>query len=128
MVRSTSVLAYILLDAVSMELSTGRQEGRRCHSSNKGVTQTEAPLLPHLTPVSLGMGETLYEMEGSIRHVYFPDSSVVSLVTHMDEGTSVEAGLIGSEGMVGLSVVMGDDVSQNHAVVQIADGAMRTGR
>jgi CRP-like cAMP-binding protein len=82
-------------------------------------------LLPHLTPVSLSLGETLYEMEGSIRHVYFPGSSVVSLVTHMDEGTSVEVGLIGGEGMVGLSVVMGDDVSQNHAVVQIADGAMR---
>jgi CRP-like cAMP-binding protein len=82
-------------------------------------------LLPRLTPVSLSLGETLYEMEGSIRHVYFPDCSVVSLVTHMEEGTSVEVGLIGSEGMVGLSVVMGDDVSQNHAVVQIADGAMR---
>jgi CRP-like cAMP-binding protein len=82
-------------------------------------------LLPRLTPVSLSLGETLYEMEGSIRHVYFPNSSVVSLVTHMDEGTSVEVGLIGREGMVGLSVVMGDDVSQNHAVVQIADGAMR---
>jgi CRP-like cAMP-binding protein len=82
-------------------------------------------LLPRLTPVSLSLGETLYEMEGSIRHVYFPNSSVVSLVTHMDEGTSVEVGLIGGEGMVGLSVVMGDDVSQNHAVVQIADGAMR---
>jgi CRP-like cAMP-binding protein len=82
-------------------------------------------LLPRLTPVSLSLGETLYEMEGSIRHVYFPGSSVVSLVTHMEEGTSVEVGLIGSEGMVGLSVVMGDDVSQNHAIVQIADGAMR---
>ena len=82
-------------------------------------------LLPRLTPVSLSLGETLYEMEGSIRHVYFPSSSVVSLVTHMEEGTSVEVGLIGVEGMVGLSVVMGDDVSQNHAVVQIADGAMR---
>lgn len=33
--------------------------------------------------------------------------------------------LIGGEGMVGLSVVMGNDVSQNHAIVQIADGAMR---
>jgi CRP-like cAMP-binding protein len=82
-------------------------------------------LLPRLTPVSLSLGETLYEMEGSIKHVYFPGSSVVSLVTHMDEGTSVEVGLIGGEGMVGLSVVMGDDVSQNHAIVQIADGAMR---
>jgi CRP-like cAMP-binding protein len=84
-----------------------------------------ARLLPRLTPVSLGLGETLYEADDSIRHVYFPNWGVVSLVTHMEEGTSVEVGLIGNEGMVGLSVAMGDDVSQNHAIVQIADGAMR---
>ncbi len=82
-------------------------------------------LLPHLTLVSLSLGEILYEMEERIKYVYFINGAVVSLVTHMDEGTSVEVGLIGGEGMVGLSVVMGDDVSQNHAVVQIADGAMR---
>ncbi|HEX8749373.1 MAG TPA: Crp/Fnr family transcriptional regulator [Pyrinomonadaceae bacterium] len=82
-------------------------------------------MLPRMTPVSLSTGETLYAIEDSIKHVYFPNQAVVSLVTHMEEGTSVEVGLIGSEGMVGLSVVMGDDVSQNHAIVQIADGAMR---
>ena len=82
-------------------------------------------LLPHLTPVSLLSGETLYETEDRIRHVYFVNGAVVSLVTHMEEGASVEVGLVGNEGMVGLSIVMGDDVSQNHAIVQIPDGAMR---
>src|SRR5947209_7631760 len=82
-------------------------------------------LLPHLTPVSLLSGATLYEMEDRIKYVYFVNGAVVSLVTHMEEGTSVEVGLVGNEGMVGLSIVMGDDVSQNHAVVQIPDGAMR---
>jgi CRP-like cAMP-binding protein len=82
-------------------------------------------LSAHLTPVSLNSGETLYEMEGRIKHVYFVNRAVVSLVTHMEEGTSVEVGLVGNEGMVGLSIVMGDDVSPNHAIVQIADGAMR---
>ena len=82
-------------------------------------------LLPHLTPVSLCAGETLYETEGRIKHVYFVNGAVVSLVTHMGEGPSVEVSLVGNEGVVGLSVVMGDDVSQNHAIVQIPDGAMR---
>ena len=82
-------------------------------------------LLPHLTPVSLRSGETLYETGGRIKHVYFVNGAVVSLVTHMEEGASVEVGLVGNEGVVGLSVVMGDDVSQNHAIVQIPDGAMR---
>jgi CRP-like cAMP-binding protein len=82
-------------------------------------------LLPHLTPVSLSSGETLYETEDRIKHVYFINGAIVSLVTHMEAGASVEVGLVGNEGMVGLSIVMGDDVSQNHAVVQIPDGAMR---
>lgn len=82
-------------------------------------------LLPHLTLVSLHSGETLYKMKGRIKYVYFVNGAVVSLVTHMDEGPSVEVGLVGNEGMVGLSIVMGDDVSQNHAIVQIPDGAMR---
>jgi CRP-like cAMP-binding protein len=82
-------------------------------------------LLLHLTPVSLHSGDTLYKTKDRIKHVYFVNGAVVSLVTHMEEGTSVEVGLVGNEGMVGLSVVMGDDISQNHAIVQIPDGAMR---
>lgn len=82
-------------------------------------------LLPHLTPISLPIGTTLYETEDRIRYVYFVGGAVVSLVTHMEVGASVEVGLVGNEGMVGLSVVLGDAVAQNHAVVQIADGAMR---
>lgn len=82
-------------------------------------------LLPYLTSVSLGIGETLYDMEDTITSVYFPNWGIVSLVTHMKEGKSVEVGLVGNEGMVGLSVALGDDVAQNHAIVQIADGAMR---
>lgn len=82
-------------------------------------------LLSHLTPVSLQRGDTLYKTNDRIKHVYFVNEAVVSLVTHMEEGMSVEVGLVGNEGMVGLSIVMGDDISQNHAIVQIADGAMR---
>jgi CRP-like cAMP-binding protein len=73
------------------------------------------------------LGETLYEIEDRIKYVYFVNGAIVSLVTHMEEGTSVEVGLVGNDGMVGLSVAMGDDISQNHAIVQIPDGAMRMG-
>jgi CRP-like cAMP-binding protein len=82
-------------------------------------------LLPYLTPVSLQSGDTLYQMAEPIKHVYFINGAVVSLVTHMKVGRSVEVGLVGNEGMIGLSIVMGDDVSQNHAIVQIPDGGMR---
>jgi CRP-like cAMP-binding protein len=84
-----------------------------------------ARLLPHLTTVSLPLGEILYKTEDRIEYVYFPNSGVVSFVAHMKEGASIEVGLAGSEGMVGLPILFGDDVSQNEAIVQIADGAMR---
>lgn len=82
-------------------------------------------IFPHLTPVSLPLGEILYRTEGRITQVYFVSTGVVSLVTHLEEGASVEVGMIGNEGMVGLSIVLGDDVSPTEAIVQIADGAMR---
>jgi len=78
-----------------------------------------------LTPVSLPLGETLYEQDSRIEYVYFVNTGVVSHVTHMEDGASVEVGLVGSEGVVGLPIVLGDDVSPNQAIVQIADGAMR---
>ncbi len=88
-------------------------------------TKEYGRLVPHLKLVSMGAGDTLYEKHDHIKYVYFVNGAVVSLVTHMEEGASVEVGLVGNEGMVGLSVVMGDDISQNHAMVQIPDGAMR---
>jgi len=82
-------------------------------------------LLPLLTPVSLPMGQTPYDIGERIECVYFVNSAIVSLVTHLKSGDSVEVGVAGNEGMVGLSVALGDNVAQNHAVMQSADGASR---
>jgi len=82
-------------------------------------------LLPHLELVSLPLGQILHKTEDRIKYVYFPNSGVVSFVAHMKEGASIEVGLSGNEGMVGIPILFGDDVSQNEAIVQIADGAMR---
>jgi CRP-like cAMP-binding protein len=82
-------------------------------------------LSKHLTPVSLPLGNTLYSPEQRIEYVYFLNTGVVSLVANMKDGKSVEVGLVGNEGMVGVSIVLGDDISPNHAIVQIADGAMQ---
>lgn len=84
-----------------------------------------ARLLPHLELVSLPLGQILYKTDERIKYVYFPNSGVVSFVAHMKEGASIEVGLCGSEGMVGLPILFGDEFSQNEAIVQIADGAMR---
>jgi CRP-like cAMP-binding protein len=82
-----------------------------------------------LEPVVLGFGDVLLEPGEAIRHVFFPADSVVSLLT--DEGPhAVEVGLVGREGMVGISLALGIDVSPVRALVQGTGTAlrMRSGR
>jgi CRP-like cAMP-binding protein len=84
-----------------------------------------ACLLPDLEAVALPSGEKLYKSGDAIGHVYFPGDGLVSLVTHMNDGTTVEVGIIGHDGMVGIPVLLGDDIAFEEAVVQIAGSAMR---
>jgi len=82
-------------------------------------------LLSILEPVKLAFGQVLYESQGRIRHVYFPNDCFVSMLTDVDGGRSAEVGLIGSEGMIGLPVALGIAVSPFRAVVQGGGMAMR---
>jgi CRP-like cAMP-binding protein len=84
-----------------------------------------ARLLPDLEAVALPPGEKLYKSGDAIEHVYFPGDGLVSLVTHMNDGTTVEVGIIGHDGMVGIPVLLGDDIAFEEAVVQIAGSALR---
>jgi CRP-like cAMP-binding protein len=82
-------------------------------------------LLPFLEPVKLAFAEVLYEPHARIRHVYFPNDCFVSMLTSVDGGRVAEVGLVGSEGMVGVPVVLGAAVSPFRAVVQGGGTAMR---
>jgi CRP-like cAMP-binding protein len=82
-------------------------------------------LLPQLESVQLLRGAGLYNSGESIEHVYFPEDALISLVTHMRDGGTVEVGLIGKDGMVGIPVLLGDDIAFEAAVVQIAGTALR---
>ena len=73
---------------------------------------------PHLVPVALEFGSVLYETGDSIRHVYFPENSVVSLLTVVDRHNALEVGLVGYEGMVGLPLALGRRLSPVRALVQ----------
>jgi CRP-like cAMP-binding protein len=81
--------------------------------------------LPHLEVAELTHGKVLYEMDALIEHVYFPFGAMISLVTQMKDGKVVEVGLVGSDGMSGIGVLMGRKNSWERAVVQIPDGGMR---
>ena len=82
-------------------------------------------LLPQLQPVSFSLGEVVYEFGGQLDYVYFPTTSIVSLLYTMENGTSAEMGLTGNDGVVGIALFMGGGTMPNRAVVQSAGGAIR---
>ncbi|MGQ0523648.1 MAG: Crp/Fnr family transcriptional regulator [Betaproteobacteria bacterium] len=82
-------------------------------------------LLGGLEPVTLPFGKVLYEPGDSIRHVYFPNNSLVSLLTLADGHLALEVGMVGREGMVGTPMSLGIDVSPVRALVQGSGTAMR---
>jgi CRP-like cAMP-binding protein len=77
-----------------------------------------------LEPVKLSPGTVLYEPDEVIQHVYFLTNALVSIVSSNSEGATVEIGLIGYEGMVGVSAILGG-VTPYRAVVQMGGDAFR---
>ncbi len=78
-----------------------------------------------LDPVTLDFGTVLYEPGERIRHVYFPNNCLVSLLTKVDRRSFLEVGLVGSEGMVGVPLTLGGTVSSVRALVQGAGSSLR---
>ena len=71
------------------------------------------------------LGDVLYEPGIQMRHVYFPTTSIVSLLYVMEDGASAEIAVVGNEGIVGVSLFMGGETTPSRAVVQSAGLAYR---
>jgi len=82
-------------------------------------------LQSHLEEIPLVFEEILYKPAVVISDVYFPNSGVISLLAGVDERATVEVGLVGKEGILGLAIFMGRNASQNRAVVQGTGSAMK---
>jgi CRP-like cAMP-binding protein len=82
-------------------------------------------LRPHLRQVSLALGKVIYESGGQQSHIYFPVTTIISLLYLMENGSSAEMGVAGNEGLVGVALFMGGNTAPNRAVVQSAGTALR---
>jgi CRP-like cAMP-binding protein len=84
-----------------------------------------ARLEPHLKLVQMPLGTVLYESGILLNHVYFPTTSIVSLLYVMADGASAEIAVVGNEGVIGVSLFMGGETTPSRAVVQSAGHAYR---
>lgn len=79
----------------------------------------------HLEPVELTLGQVLCEAGNSPAHVFFPTTSVVSLLYRTLDGASTEIAVVGNDGVVGISLFMGGNATLNQAMVQSAGRGYR---
>lgn len=80
---------------------------------------------PQLELVKMPLGRVLYESGGTLDHLYFPLDSIISLLYVMANGASAEIGVVGDEGVVGISLFMGGQTTPNRAVTQSGGEAIR---
>jgi len=82
-------------------------------------------LFPFLEPVTLPLGKVLYESGDTLRHIYFPTDSIVSLLYVLKDGGSAEIAVVGNDGAIGVALFMGGETTTNRAIVQSAGSAYK---
>ena len=88
-------------------------------------TEDYARLLPDLELLPMPLGWAVYESGGHMSFLYFPTTSIVSLLYVMESGSSAEIAITGNEGLVGISLFMGGESTTSRAVVQSAGHGYR---
>jgi CRP-like cAMP-binding protein len=78
-----------------------------------------AQLIRHLEPVILPKKRVLYEVGAPLERVYFIEEGLASVLTTMEDGASSEVGMVGPEGVIGVSALLGGKVSAQHVVMQL---------
>jgi len=93
------------------------------HTSNlllKAMSPSDLALLrPHLVRTKLELEQVLVPPNEPIKHVYFPEGGIASIVSDLEETGSTEVGIFGCEGMSGVSAILGSDVSPNRTFMQV---------
>ncbi len=79
----------------------------------------------HLEPIEMPLGKVLHEAGGQLRYVYFPTTSIVSLLYVMKDGASADIAVAGKEGLLGIALLMGCETTLNRAIVRSAGHGFR---
>jgi len=98
----------------------GRHSPRQNHLLAALPAADYERLLPNLELVQLPLAWAVYEAGGKLGYVYFPTSSIVSLLYVMEDGASAEIAVTGRDGLVGIALFMGGETTPSRAVVQSA--------
>ena len=89
------------------------------------IPETVATLLPEFKIVPLTVNQVLYEQGDQIDHVYFPLDAVISNLAIMEDGTTIETSMMGREGLVGISTVLGSGISRQWVWVTVNGSAIQ---
>jgi CRP-like cAMP-binding protein len=84
-----------------------------------------ARLQSNLKSVPLRLGEVIYESGEQMDYIYFPTTTIISLLYVMENGSTAEIGVVGNEGLVGIALFMGGGTMPNRAIVQSAGRAVK---
>ena len=123
--RESGVANVLPLKDRSHAAAPARQHLHRNHLLDALPTSDYERLAPHLQLVPMELGAALYEPGARMRYVYFPTTSIVSLLYVMEDGASAEIAIVGNEGMLGISLFMGGETTPSRAVVQSAGQGFR---
>jgi CRP-like cAMP-binding protein len=82
-------------------------------------------VIDKLEPVSLALGQVIYEAGSELSHMYFPTTAVISMLYIMENGGTAEIGIAGNNGLIGYALFMGGGTTSSRAIVQIAGEAFR---
>jgi CRP-like cAMP-binding protein len=105
-----------------MTTASDPRENQLLAGLTDGIFQRWAP---NLVPVCMPLGRVLSESGDNCPFVYFPTTAIASLVYVMEDGASAAIAIIGNEGMVGLSLLMGGDSPSSRTIVQSAGAGYR---
>jgi CRP-like cAMP-binding protein len=107
------------VDPVKKSIPRAFGEIRRNQLLGALETAIRERITPHLMPVKLKLGAVVCEAGGLLKHAYFPQGSVLSLLTVLENGSAIETANIGREGAFGLFAAMYSRVSFNRCIVQL---------